>query len=308
MQITNHLALNSAHANAQKNLNQTLKTNQTNLQKDSVGFSARPGVRPILAGNWKMNILPSEVKSFFSEFKALVAPTLKTWSSKESKVLKPEILVCPPNISIPEAQKAVKGLKSIQIGAQNCHYEPKGAFTGEVSLDMLKDQGIGHVIIGHSERREMFNEIDASVNSKTRAALHKGLTPIVCCGETELQRISGKTDKHIANQIKAALEGVKRDQIEKVVIAYEPIWAIGTGKTCEAPEAQRVCGLIRGVVAKEYGKESANNVRILYGGSASPKNANELLTHPDIDGFLVGGASLKPSFADMVSEMKKVKL
>lgn len=306
MQVSNQCFSNSSYASAGKHLNQTLKTSPTNLH--SVSFCARPDVRPILAGNWKMNTLASEVRGFFREFKASLNPVLKTWSSKESGVLKPEVLVCPPYTGISEAQKAVKGSKSVKIGAQNCHFSDKGAYTGEISLDMLKDQNVGHVIIGHSERRQMFGETNKTVNQKTLATLKKEMTPIVCCGETEAQRLAGKTDKHIANQIKAALKGVEKDQIEKVVIAYEPIWAIGTGKTCEPQEAQRVCKLIRNVIADKYGKDSANKVRILYGGSANAGNAKNLLSHEDIDGFLVGGASLKPSFADMVTEMKKVKL
>lgn len=308
MRISNFYALNMPNKNVNTNSNQTTKLNLSSSEEDSVSFTARPGVRPILAGNWKMNTLPSEVIGFFDGFLPLLNPILKTWSSKESRVLKPEVLVCPTNVCITEAQNAIRGTKSVKIGAQNCHFEEKGAYTGEVSLDMLKDLGVKHVIIGHSERRQMFNETNKTVNLKTLAALKQGVTPIVCCGESLEQRIAGVTDKHIAKQINAALKGVENDQIEKVVIAYEPIWAIGTGKTCESPEAERVCGLIREVVAKKYGEESANKVRILYGGSANSGNARELLGKTNIDGFLVGGASLKPSFADMAAEMKKVRI
>jgi len=231
-------------------------------QKTTPAFSARPGVRPLLAGNWKMNILPSETKGFFQQFLALVNPMLKTWSAKESKVMKPEILICPTNLGIPAAQKAVGKSKAVQIGAQNCHFEPNGAYTGEVSPAMLKAQGINTVIIGHSERRQMFNETNVSVNQKVHAALNEGMKPIVCCGETLEQRNDGVTDLHISMQILTALRGVKKDQMKNVVIAYEPIWAIGNGKTCESAEANRVCGVIRDVVGEKYDKTTAHNTRI----------------------------------------------
>ena len=214
-----------------------------------VRFTARLGVAPILAGNWKMNA--PAVKPFFSDFVGLIKPILKKWLSKSGGISKPEVLICPPNLMVQDAQKALKGSKSVKIGVQNFHQAEKGAFTGEVSIPMLKEKGIETSLIGHSERRTMFAETNKSVNAKVLAALEKGINPIVCCGESEAQKMAGKTDAVIAKQIKAALKGVEKENVGKVVIAYEPIWAIGTGKTCNPEDADKVMGLIRNTVSKK---------------------------------------------------------
>jgi triosephosphate isomerase len=239
--------------------------------------------RKLAAGNWKMNKTPSETKAFIEQMKPLVADT-------ES-----EVLFCVPAIDIVPAVEAAKG-SNIEIGAENMYFEDKGAYTGEISAKMIVDAGATHVIIGHSERRDIFGECNQMINKKVLKALEAGLVPVICCGESLEQREQGITVDWIRMQIKIALQGVTAAQVAGSVIAYEPIWAIGTGKTATTEQAQEVCGAIRALVEELYGKDTAEAVRILYGGSVNPGNAAELFAQPDIDGGLVGGASLKPEF------------
>ena len=238
--------------------------------------------KTVIAGNWKMNKTPSQTKEFMTELKAIMPKG--RWC---------DVALCVPAICIPAAVRAMRETR-VGIGAENCHFEAKGAFTGELATDMLVDAGCKYVIIGHSERREMFGETDETVNKKVLAALDAGLTPIMCCGETLEQRQSGVTNEHIAMQIKLGLQNVPEDKIRKVVIAYEPIWAIGTGLTATPEQAQEVCEMIRSVVRKLYSSKHARAITIQYGGSMNEKNAYELLAQPDIDGGLIGGASLVP--------------
>ena len=230
-----------------------------------------------------MNKTPSETRAFIEQMKPLVADT-------ES-----EVLFCVPAIDIVPAVEAAKG-SNIEIGAENMYFEDKGAFTGEISAKMIVDAGATHVIIGHSERRDIFGECNQMINKKVLKALEAGLVPVICCGESLEQREQGITVDWIRMQIKIALQGVTAQQVAGSVIAYEPIWAIGTGKTATTEQAQEVCGAIRVLVEELYGKDTAEEVRILYGGSVNPGNAAELFAQPDIDGGLVGGASLKPEF------------
>ena len=239
--------------------------------------------RKLAAGNWKMNKTPSETRAFIEQMKPLVADT-------ES-----EVLFCVPAIDIVPAVEAAKG-SNIEIGAENMYFEDKGAFTGEISAKMIVDAGATHLIIGHSERRDIFGECNQMINKKVLKALEAGLVPVICCGESLEQREQGITVDWIRMQIKIALQGVTAQQVAGSVIAYEPIWAIGTGKTATTEQAQEVCGAIRVLVEELYGKDTAEAVRILYGGSVNPGNAAELFAQPDIDGGLVGGASLKPEF------------
>ncbi len=233
----------------------------------------------LAAGNWKMNMLPSQCGAFIKEL------------ADSAKDAKNDILVCPTAVCLPAAVEAAKGT-NIKVGAQNMYFEEKGAFTGEIAPDMLCDIGVTHVIIGHSERREYFAETDETVNKKVLKALEKGLTPVLCCGETLEQRKNGITIEFIRTQMKIALRGISKDDITKVVIAYEPIWAIGTGETATPEQANEVCSAIRALLKELYG-EVAADVVILYGGSVNAKNAAELFACSDIDGGLVGGASLK---------------
>lgn len=245
--------------------------------------------KTIIAGNWKMNKTASETKKFAEELKALL-PKAK-WC---------DIVVCVPSVDIAAAIKGFKDAR-VSVGAQNVFYEKNGAYTGEVSADMLKDLGVKYVIIGHSERRQYFGETDLTVNRKVLSALEAGLHPIICVGETLEQRELGITMELIALQVKSALAGVPAEKVRKCVIAYEPIWAIGTGKTATAEDAQEVCGAIRETLKEMFGEELANGIRVLYGGSAKPGNIAELVAKPDVDGALVGGASLKAAdFASMV--------
>ncbi len=245
--------------------------------------------KTIIAGNWKMNKTASETKKFAEELKAIL-PKAK-WC---------DVVVCVPAVNIPAAMKAFKDVR-VSVGAQNVFYEKSGAYTGEVSADMLKDLGVKYVIIGHSERRQYFGETDFTVNKKVLAALEAGLHPIICVGESLEQRELGITMELIALQVKSALAGVPAEKVRKCVIAYEPIWAIGTGKTATAEDAQEVCGAIRETLKEMFGEELANGIRVLYGGSAKPGNIAELVAKPDVDGALVGGASLKAAdFASMV--------
>ncbi len=246
--------------------------------------------KTIIAGNWKMNMVPSQVKGFVEELKPML-PKTRTC----------DVVLCPPYPLLPAAVKAVKGCR-VDVGAQNISEFASGAHTGEVSLSMITDLGARYVILGHSERRADNGETDLLVNAKTLAALGAGLRPIVCVGESEQERERGLTMERIAYQVKSALWSVTPDQLKKVVIAYEPIWAIGTGKTATAAQAQEVCQNIRALLRELYGARAARGVSILYGGSMNAKNAAELLSQPDIDGGLIGGASLKPAdFAAIIA-------
>ena len=237
--------------------------------------------KTIIAGNWKMNKTASDTKKFAEELKAIM-PRAK-WC---------ETVVCVPFVNIPAALKAFKDMR-VSVGAENLFYEPSGAYTGEVSAEMLKDLGVKYVIIGHSERRQYFGETDIIVNKKVHAALEAGLHPIICVGESLEQREMDVTMELITLQVKSALSGVSAEKARKCVIAYEPIWAIGTGKTATAEQAGEVCTAIRTVIRGLYGARVARSITIQYGGSMNPKNAAELLAQGDVDGGLIGGAALK---------------
>lgn len=232
------------------------------------------------AGNWKMNKTPKEAVEFIQNLKDKV------------KDAETEVVVGVPYVAIPAVVEACKGT-NIKVAAQNVHWEASGAYTGEVSCQMLKELGVQYVIIGHSERREYYAETDEAVNKKAHAILNAGMTPIICCGESLTQREQGVTKEHIRYQIKIALLGLTKEQVGKLVIAYEPIWAIGTGKTATTEQAEEACFVIRELVKELYDEETSENVRILYGGSVKASNAAELFNMPDIDGGLIGGASLK---------------
>ena len=239
-----------------------------------------------------MNKTPSEAVSLINELKPLV---------KDAEV---EVVVCVPFVCIPAASKALEG-SNIKLGAQNMHWEESGAYTGEVAPGMLKELGVEYVIIGHSERRQYFAETDETVNKKVLSAFSHGITPIVCVGETLEQREEGITKELVEKQTKAALSGLTKEDVEKVVIAYEPVWAIGTGRTASSDDANEVIGYIRATIADIYGNDVAQKVRIQYGGSMKPENAAELMAMPEIDGGLIGGASLKAvDFAKIVNYNK----
>jgi len=242
--------------------------------------------RKIVAGNWKMNLLPSEAKAFTCELKDKI---------KTDKV---DVVICVPDVHLYPVLDLTKDT-TIKVGAQNMHYADKGAYTGEVSGKMLAEMGVSYVIIGHSERREYFNETDTTVNLKTLMALKNGLTPIVCIGETLKQRESNRTSYVISKQLSFAMDGLSADDMAKIVIAYEPVWAIGTGRTATKEQAEEVCAAIRKQIRERLG-DVADKVRILYGGSVNDANAKELFDMPNIDGGLVGGASLKLSFEQVV--------
>ena len=246
--------------------------------------------KTIIAGNWKMNNTASDTKQFAEQIRGII-PRAK-WC---------DVVVCVPACNIPAAMKAFKDMR-ISVGAQNVFYERSGAYTGEVSAEMLRDLGVKYVIIGHSERREYFGETDFTVNKKVLAALEVGLHPIICVGETLDQRELGVTMELIALQLKSALASVPAEKLRRCVIAYEPVWAIGTGKTATAEQAAEVCTFIRTTIRHLYGARVARSVTIQYGGSMKPSNAGELLSQPDIDGGLIGGASLKPQdFVDIIN-------
>ena len=244
--------------------------------------------RKIIAGNWKMNKTPSQAVALINELKPLVA-------SEEV-----DVVFCVPAICIIPAMEAAKG-SNISIGAENMFYEESGAYTGEIAPSMLTDVGVKYVIIGHSERREYFAETDVTVNKKVKKAFEHGITPIVCCGETLTQREQGVTIDFIRQQIKIAFLDVTAEQAKTAVIAYEPIWAIGTGKVATTEQAQEVCAAIRACIAEIYDEATAEAIRIQYGGSVSAASAPELFAQPDIDGGLVGGAALKPDFGKIVN-------
>ncbi len=243
--------------------------------------------KKIVAGNWKMNMTPSEAVKLVAELKDLV---------KNDDV---DVVYCVPAIDIVPVVEAVKGT-NVHVGAENLYIEDKGAYTGEISADMLVDAGVEYVVIGHSERREYFGETDEFLNKKVKKAIEKGLTPILCCGETLEQREMGVTMDWIRLQIKSDLAGVAAADVAKLVIAYEPIWAIGTGKTATSDQAEEVCAGIRACIEEIYDAPTAEAVRIQYGGSVNASNAAELFAKPNIDGGLVGGASLKADFGKIV--------
>ena len=244
--------------------------------------------KKINAGNWKMNMTPSQAVALVNELKPLV-------ETEEA-----DVVFCVPAIDIIPAMEAAKG-SNIVIGAENMYYEEKGAYTGEIAPDMLTDAGVKYVIIGHSERREYFKETDEDVNKKVLKAFEHDITPIICCGETLAQREQGVTMDFVRMQIKIAFQNVTADQAKTAVIAYEPIWAIGTGKTATTEQAQEVCAGIRACIGEIYDDATAQAIRIQYGGSVNPATAPELFAQPDIDGGLVGGASLKPDFGKIVN-------
>ncbi len=248
--------------------------------------------KKLLAGNWKMHKLAGELPGFFTEFVAALG------TSPDKVADRCEVLFAAPYTLLAKASELATP-RGIRIAAQNVHFEAQGAYTGEISLPMLKDIGVLATLIGHSERRQYYNETDETVQKKTAAALAAGVTPIVCVGETLAERDGGTTDSVVRRQVEAAVAGIKDPK--DLVIAYEPVWAIGTGRSATSAQAQDVHKLIRKVWATLYGDAHAAKVRILYGGSANPANIAELLKQPDIDGGLVGGASLKPAdFATMV--------
>ena len=246
--------------------------------------------KTIIAGNWKMNNTLSQTKAFAEEIKPIL-PKGK-WCN---------VVLCVPAVNIQAAVRLFKDCR-IAIGAENCHFEEKGAFTGEITAEMIKEAGAKYVIIGHSERRQYYNETDFTVNKKVHAAVNAGLIPIICVGESLEQRELGVTMDLIAYQVKCALANLPAEKARHVVIAYEPLWAIGTGKTATAEQAGEVCSNIRATIRALYGARVARSVTIQYGGSMNPKNAAELLAQPDIDGGLIGGAALKPEqFVDIIN-------
>jgi triosephosphate isomerase len=252
--------------------------------------------KKLIAGNWKMNKTPADGVALVTELVAALG--------KQTDV---DVVLCPPFTGLESAAKALDG-STLKLGAQNMHYEGSGAFTGEVSAPMLRALFTTHVILGHSERRTLFGEQDAFINKKVITALKNQLRPILCVGETLAEREAGTTLKVVQTQLEAGLEGVSKEQAATVIVAYEPVWAIGTGKVATTDQAQEVHAFIRGLLVKLYGDAIAQKIRILYGGSMKPANAPELLNQKDIDGGLIGGASLEArSFADLVKAAAEVK-
>ena len=248
--------------------------------------------KAIIAGNWKMNKTPSEAKALLEE----IAPLVKDAGC--------EVVACVPYVDLATAIEATKGT-NIKIGAENCHWAESGAFTGEISTGMLKEIGVEYVVLGHSERRQYFGETDETVNKRTKAALAAGLKPIVCVGELLWERECNITEEVVARQIKLDLWDVTEEELKNVTIAYEPVWAIGTGKTATAEQAEEVCAFIRECLKKLYNEAAAEAVTIQYGGSMNAANCAELLAQPDVDGGLIGGASLKAAdFATIVAAAK----
>ena len=245
--------------------------------------------KPIIAGNWKMNKTPSEAR----ELVTALAPLVKDASC--------DVVVCTPAVNFAAVSEAIKGT-NIKLGAQNMHWKESGAYTGELSAAMLKECGVEYVILGHSERRQYFGETDATVNLRTLAAVKAGLTPIICVGEKKEDREAGYTNALVSYQTLIALTGLTAEQVKNVVIAYEPVWAIGTGLTATDEQANETIGVIRAALARKYGKRVADKVRIQYGGSMKPSNVDGLMKQPEIDGGLIGGASLKAEdFARIVN-------
>lgn len=250
--------------------------------------------RPMMAGNWKMNKTPGEAVALA----CAIADAVATVSNVDC-------VVCPPFVALPAVQLALQG-STVAIGAQNVHWADSGAYTGEISAPMLKELA-SYVIIGHSERRQYFAETDETVNKKLQAALAHGLTPILCVGESLAQNQGGETQAVVSLQVEEALAGLSAEQVSSLIIAYEPIWAIGTGLAATAEQAGSICGLVRQVVAALYGQAGADTVRILYGGSTNEKNIGEIMQQPAIDGALIGGASLKvESYSAMVHTTSKL--
>ena len=248
--------------------------------------------KAVIAGNWKMNNTPAQTTALINEMKPLVAGA------------DCDVVLCVPFVDVPAAVEAAKD-SNIKIGAENVHFKDSGAYTGEVSADMLLELGVEYVVIGHSERRQYFAETDETVNKKVKAALSNGLKPIICVGETLEQREQGKAEEIITKQTMLALEGLAKEQMENVVLAYEPIWAIGTGKTATSEDANNSIKSIRNKVAELYGQEVAEKITILYGGSVKADNAKELFSTTDIDGGLVGGASLKVEEFSKIVQFEK---
>lgn len=245
--------------------------------------------KPIIAGNWKMHNTINESVKLMSA----LAPLVKS-------VKDIDVVVCPPFTALAVLTSTFRG-KNMQVGAQNVHWEAKGAFTGEISAAMLSEIGVKYVIIGHSERRQYFGETDEDVNKRAKAALAAGITPIICVGESLETREKGTHLRYVAKQVRLAIEGLRPEQVAKCVIAYEPIWAIGTGKTATEAEAEEVCAHIRKTVARLVSKRAADRIRIQYGGSVKPETIKGFMMQPDIDGALVGGAALKAAdFAKIV--------
>ena len=236
--------------------------------------------KAVIAGNWKMNKTPAETTEIINAMKPLV---------KDADC---SVVLCVPYVDIHAALTAAEG-SNIEIGAENCHWEKSGAYTGEISADMLTAMGVKYVITGHSERRQYFGETDITVNKRTLAAVNAGLTAIVCVGETLEQREQGITAELVAMQTKIALGGISKEQLDKIIIAYEPVWAIGTGKTATSDQAEEVCAVIRETIAKVYDNQAAEALTIQYGGSMNAANADELVSKVNVDGGLIGGASLK---------------
>jgi triosephosphate isomerase len=255
--------------------------------------------RKLIAGNWKMNMTAAQGAELIQNIKAQFADC-----GCQGCANGPEVLVCPPFTTISAVVEAAKGT-CLQVGAQNIHWAEKGAYTGEISGAMLKETGITYVIIGHSERRQYFGETDETVNQRVKAALANGLKPVICVGENLTERVNGVTLPVIEKQVRLALNGLTAEQMASVVIAYEPVWAIGTGHTATEAQAQEVHAAIRKVLADLFGAATADSVRILYGGSMNATNAAGLLAQPDIDGGLIGGAALKP--ADFATIIKAAK-
>lgn len=246
--------------------------------------------KAIIAGNWKMNMLASEVKPFIEQLKE---------NAPKNKAC--EVVLCVPAVNVPAMLKAGKDAK-VACGAQDVSEHDKGAFTGDVSAAMLADLGVKYCVVGHSERREYYKESDQKVNQKVKNLLAAGIMPIICVGESLQQREDGLTMAHINYQVRAALAGIDTAKLRRCIIAYEPIWAIGTGKTATAEQAEEVCSEIRSIIRQMYGARPARSISILYGGSMNAKNAAELLSKPDVDGGLIGGASLKPvDFATIIA-------
>ena len=245
--------------------------------------------KPIIAGNWKMNKTPAEAAALVNELKPLV---------KDASC---DVVVCVPAVDFATVKEAIAG-SNIHLGAQNVHFAASGAFTGELSADMLKAAGVEYVIIGHSERRQYFGETDKTVNQRVRAAVAAGLKVILCVGENREEREAGYTDALVEYQTLIALNGLTEEEVSEVIIAYEPVWAIGTGLTATDEQANETIGVIRKAVARKYGSKAGDQIRIQYGGSMNPKNVKGLMAQPEIDGGLIGGASLKaPDFSLVVN-------
>ena len=245
---------------------------------------------PIIAGNWKMNMNPEQTAEF-----------VKAVKDKLPKATEVESVIAAPAVDLPALLENAKG-SELKVAAENCYFEDEGAFTGETSPKVLKEMGVDYVIIGHSERRDYFHETDEDINKKAHAIFNNGMTPIVCCGESLETREAGKAEEWVEAQVKAALKDLTEEQVSNLVIAYEPIWAIGTGKTATSDQAEEICAVVRKTVADLYDQDVADKVRMQYGGSVKPANVKELMAKPNIDGGLVGGASLVPeSYLELVN-------